>query len=111
MSGITFAKVAAPVFPASHVDDGGAGTGTALQLAGSRPLPVEQAPEAPSQSVFVQHADLEASFQYDQQLRQIIITLRREDTGDIVRQIPAEGIRGLLLHILQSVDNMVDTRG
>lgn len=74
------------------------------------PAPTERA-EPVTKEVVRTNANVEASFEYDQQLKEIIITLRRDDNGQVVQQIPAEQIRNLILSLREMVEKAFDGRG
>lgn len=68
-------------------------------------------PTQNSDHYVVERENLQASYDYDKQLKQIIITLRRGDTGETVRQIPSEHIVRMLQSAAESLDNLVDVKG
>ena len=74
--------------------------------------PVEEAPEppAPEQPRVVQSPSLQASFFYDQQLNQLIITLTSPETGEVVRQIPEEHLQRFIVGMMELAGNLFDTR-
>ncbi|MHB9130819.1 MAG: flagellar protein FlaG [Armatimonadota bacterium] len=53
-------------------------------------------------------SNLRANFEYDQQLKQIIITLQRADNGDVVFQIPPERVRHMMSRIIEALDRELD---
>ena len=55
--------------------------------------------------------NLQARFEYDRALHQIIIKLVREETGEVVTQIPSEKVQSLILGLLQRMGMNLDVRG
>ena len=64
-----------------------------------------------SDHYFLEQNNIQASFEYDKQLKQVIITVRREDTGEIIQQIPSEHIVHMMQGIVETLDKMVDLKG
>lgn len=55
--------------------------------------------------------NLQASFEYDQSLKQIIIILRRAENGEVVQQLPSEQIMNMLRGMMDSLGNALDVKG
>ncbi len=55
-------------------------------------------------------APLQASFRFEELARQIVVTLIRPDTREVVCQIPPEKILKLIVYLRQAVGTAVDTR-
>jgi uncharacterized FlaG/YvyC family protein len=77
---------------------------------------VVKEPEPQKQTVKVEHDNIMASFEYDQHLKQVIITLRNNDNGEVVQQFPSEKVLKVLEGIMQSLQqvetvNAVDAKG
>ncbi|MHB9025415.1 MAG: flagellar protein FlaG [Armatimonadota bacterium] len=69
------------------------------------------APAAPQQPVVLEQNNIQASFEYDHHLQAIIITLRREATGEFIQQIPSEKMLHILAGIMESVGKILDAKG
>ena len=65
---------------------------------------------APEQPQVVQSPSLQASFFYDQQLNQVIITLTSPETGEVVRRIPDEHMQRFIVGMMELADHLFDTR-
>ncbi|HEX2951315.1 MAG TPA: flagellar protein FlaG [Armatimonadota bacterium] len=61
--------------------------------------------------IVLEHEQLEASFEYDQHLRQVIIKLKRADDGEVIRQLPPEQVVNMLNNIVNAVESMFDVKG
>jgi hypothetical protein len=96
-----------------------------IPIESSPGLMISRAPEAPAaaatpaantpvaapdlqQPLVLQQNQIKASFQYDQDLSTIIITLRREDNGQVIRQIPSEKMLNILAGIMDSIGKVLD---
>jgi hypothetical protein len=110
MGGVTVNPIAIPVYaprPAAETPV------AAPQAETPPPIPVA-APAPPTEEakpIVVRHGEVEATFSYDRDLHRVIITLTREDTGEIVLQIPPEQARGLINGLLRQMGDAVDQRG
>ena len=94
----------------------GLGTGTGVNA--ERPSPaappaVEQAapPAAATQPLVVTQNELQASFTYDQALNRVVITLTREGTGEVIRQIPTEQMLRVLHGMIEMAGQTFDQKG
>jgi uncharacterized FlaG/YvyC family protein len=93
-------------------------TSHAASYSATNPAPVDTAPvqqhtEPPvveQQPLVMQHQQMEASFYYDQQLKQVIITLSREDTGDVVQQIPDEHRQRFMVGMMELAGKLFDVK-
>jgi uncharacterized FlaG/YvyC family protein len=94
-------------------------TGGAVGVAASPPKVVETAKippvEPPAQAatdrqLVIQHQSLEASYYYDRQLNQVVITLTSPETGEVVRQIPQEQVRRFLIGMMELAGRFFDAR-
>ena len=77
---------------------------------------VEKIQEQQKQTVKVEQDNIMASFEYDQHLKQVIITLKNNNTGEVVQQFPNEKVLRVLEGIMQSLQpveniNTVDAKG
>ncbi|MHB0936617.1 MAG: flagellar protein FlaG [Armatimonadota bacterium] len=72
--------------------------------------PVEEAPELAEQPLVVQSPSLQASFFYDQQLNQVIITLTSPETGEVVRRIPDEHMQHFIVGMMELAGKLFDAR-
>jgi uncharacterized FlaG/YvyC family protein len=78
--------------------------------------PVAKVQEPQKQTVKVEQDNIMASFEYDQHLKQVIITLKNNNTGEVVQQFPNEKVLRVLEGIMQSLQpvenvNTVDAKG
>jgi len=69
------------------------------------------APAVKQEPVIVEHGNIRASFSYDQNMKQVIITLSSEDTGETLQQIPSEKVLRLLAGFAESLGQMIDVKG
>jgi hypothetical protein len=67
----------------------------------------QQARAAP---VWSARPPLTANYQYLQAIRQVVVTLQRPDTGEVVTQIPPEQIVNLILALSNLVSPRLDAR-
>jgi len=74
------------------------------------PVAEAPAPAAPEQPMVVQSPGLQASFFYDQQLNQVIITLTSPESGEVVRQIPDEHMQRFISGMMELAGKLFDTR-
>lgn len=81
----------------------------------STPTLPEPAPEpAPAPRVetpaplVVEEPNLKASYVYDRDLNRVIITLVREDSGEVVRQIPSEQLLRCLAGLMEVAGKTFD---
>ncbi len=77
---------------------------------------VTQIQEPQKQTIKVEQDNIMASFEYDQHLKQVIITLKNNNTGEVVQQFPSEKVLRILEGIMQSLQpventNIVDAKG
>jgi len=49
---------------------------------------------------------LAASYQYNEAIRQVVVTLQRPDTGEVVAQLPPEQVVKFVTAMLQALRNM-----
>jgi uncharacterized FlaG/YvyC family protein len=52
-----------------------------------------------------------ASYDYDTDIHQVIITLRRQGSGEVMQQIPSEQIVNLLQGVMERLGAVLDRRG
>lgn len=52
-----------------------------------------------------------AQFDYDKEAHQLIIRLKRGDTGEVVQQIPPEHIIDFLKSVMKQVGALIDAKG
>lgn len=71
---------------------------------------VEQ-PVADQQSMVASNRQVDASFYYDQQLNQVVITLTRAETGEVIRQIPQEHMQSFMVGMLALAGKLFDEKG
>ncbi|HOF86729.1 MAG TPA: flagellar protein FlaG [Armatimonadota bacterium] len=73
----------------------------------------EEAAGAPhaSQPVTLEQDHLVASYDYREDLHMVIITLRSQDTGEVIQQLPPEQILHLLQGVMERLGAVVDQRG
>lgn len=62
--------------------------------------------ETSHEQIVLERERLEATFQYDKQLHQVIIKLRRVDNGDVVTQFPPEQVVKMLTHLMESLESI-----
>jgi len=77
-------------------------------------VPSATAPEpvmADPQSMVMGNQQIDASFYYDQQMNQVVITLTRAETGEVVRQIPQEHMRSFMVGIVALAGKLFDEKG
>ncbi len=77
---------------------------------------VEKVQEPQKQTIKVEQDNIMASFEYDQHLKQVIITLKNNNTGEVIQQFPNEKVLRVLEGIMQSLQpvtnvNTVDAKG
>jgi uncharacterized FlaG/YvyC family protein len=53
---------------------------------------------------------LQASFRFEELARQVVVTLVRPETREVVRQIPPEKILKLIVYLRQSMSAALDRR-
>ncbi len=68
------------------------------------------------QTIKIEQDNIMASFEYDQHLKQVIITLKNTNTGEVVQQFPSEKVLRILEGIMQTMQpvitvNSVDAKG
>lgn len=70
------------------------------------------APRRPAASVRQSFGrdNLEARYSFNEELAQIIVTLRNVDTGEVVRQIPPEKILQFAEFLLRRTGRILDAR-
>lgn len=51
---------------------------------------------------------LSASFRFDEELRQVIITLVRPETGQVVRQVPPDKVLSLIANLQEAAKRALD---
>lgn len=73
--------------------------------------PSETAPDTAPKSMTVEQDHLVAQYDYNDELHQVIITLQRSDTGEVIQQLPAEQVINLLQGMMERLGQMVDRRG
>ncbi len=56
------------------------------------------------------HGNVEARFSFNEELAQIVVTLRDVDTGEVVRQIPPEKILQFAEFLLKRTGRILDAR-
>jgi hypothetical protein len=54
--------------------------------------------------------NIEARFSFDEELSQIVITLRDSDSGQVIRQIPPEKVLRFAEFLLRTTGRIVDAR-
>jgi flagellar protein FlaG len=106
-SNIGFYPSAAVTIPATTVNSEATHIDThAVDKAPSAHKVVE--PDTQSQSMTFHHENIQATYDYDKDLNQIIIKLRSEDTGEVIQQIPPEKIINLIASFMNSVGKSID---
>jgi hypothetical protein len=79
------------------------------------PQPVEQAavasPEHSPHAIVLEQDQMVASYDYDTDIHQVIITLRRQGSGEVMQQIPSEQIVNLLQGVMERLGAVLDRRG
>ena len=65
----------------------------------------------PAQSVEMADADVSAKFAYDPDVNQVIITLRSQDSGAVIQQVPPESIVKMLTRLMESQGKTLDVTG
>lgn len=81
----------------------------------SPPTPVANEPvqvplDGEKEKFSLEKSDIKASFSYDQELKQIIIVLKSEETGEVIRQFPPEKILHLLAGFAELSGKKVDEK-
>jgi hypothetical protein len=56
-------------------------------------------------------SQVEAQFDFNRELSQLIITIKRSDTGEVIRQIPPKEVISFLEGIMKSVGAVIDGKG
>ena len=76
------------------------------------PAPVQAAPPTSQQQepIKISDGNLQGSFEYNQDLNQVVVTLRREDTGEVVQQFPNEHIIRMLMSMMQELGKSLDLK-
>jgi len=69
---------------------------------------VRPSPEVGSVRVLGSHPPLQASYEYDRALRQVVVTLTMPDTGGVVRQIPPEKVLRVIMGLLEVAGQFLD---
>jgi hypothetical protein len=72
------------------------------------PAPVNQIKHAPAIQVSLR-PPLSASYSYDRKLHQVIITLQRPDTGQVVAQIPSQAVLSVVSALVDISNRSIDT--
>jgi len=84
----------------------------AVRIAGemqaSAPVALPTRPSLPAEPAF---DTVNISFSYDKAIRQIVATLYRADTGEIVREIPPEKIRRFVAGMLEMISAHFEALG
>lgn len=77
---------------------------------------IRKVQEPQKQTIKVEQDNIMASFEYDQHLKQVIITLKNNNTGEVIQQFPSEKVLKILEGIMSSMQpvepvNTVDAKG
>ena len=83
---------------------------TQAQTVAAPVTPTPQPAPTPQQPVTVTQGRISGSFEYDQAVNRVIITLRNEKTGEIVEQIPNEHIIKMLTNVMQEIGKTLDVK-
>ena len=81
----------------------------ALLPANQSPAPAPNAPTAAGPQVVVLPT-LEITYDFNRELNQIIFTLRRPDTGQVVKQVPPRAVLEFAVYILHKTTRAVDVK-
>jgi ABC-type transporter Mla subunit MlaD len=65
---------------------------------------------APARTISTPRPSLAATYSYHESLRQVIVTMYRPDTGQVIRQIPPDAIIAMAEAILSEVHATLDER-
>ena len=64
-----------------------------------------------SRPITLEQDHLVASYDYREDIHMVVITLRSQDTGEVIQQLPPEQILNLLQGVMEQLGAVVDRKG